>query len=181
MKALVLDGAGSQKTAKSIEEASRKAGFETDTVDLGRASLRGCQSCLNCWLKTPGECAVKDDAVPIVKKWAGSDLIIFVTPALLGTYSPALKRALERMLPLALPYFKKMDGKVRHPLRYEGRPGLLVFGMAATEAENRHLQDLVAKNTVILRPRFHETVILDGNGDGAKISSAFENARKVMA
>jgi multimeric flavodoxin WrbA len=181
MKVLVLDGAGSEETVKGVVEASRRAGFETETVDLGHSSVRGCQSCFTCWLKSPGECAVKDDAGPILRKWVGSDLIIFVTPAVLGTYSPALKRALERMLPLALPYFRKIEGKVRHPLRYEGRPGLLVFGMAATDAENEHLRDLVERNTVILRPRFHGTVILDGNGDGSKISAAFENARKVMA
>jgi multimeric flavodoxin WrbA len=181
MRSLVLDGAGPQEVLGSIEEASRKAGFETEAVHLAGSSVKGCKACFVCWVKTPGECAFDDDARAIAKKWVGSDLVVFVTPAVCGTYSPPLKRALERMLPLFMPYFKKMKGKTHHPHRYEGRPGLLVFGLGATDAENDNLRDLVERNAKGLVPRFHEVVVLDGKEDGKKIAAAFDRAKEGMA
>ena len=181
MRALVLDGTGSDEILGSMAEASRKAGFEMDTVPLAKSPVNGCQGCFACWVKTPGECAFDDGGKAVASKWVGSDLAVFVSPAVFGTYGPALKRAMERLLPVMMPYFKRINGRVGHPHRYAKRPGLLVFGIGAQESENQNFRDMVDRNALTLNPSFHEVVFLDGDGDNEKIAAAFERARKVMA
>ena len=181
MKALVLDGSGSDDIAGAIGEASRKAGFETDAVRLAGSNVFGCAACFACWVKTPGECAFDDGGRDIARKWVGSDLVVLATRADMGTYSPPVKRALERMLQLALPYFRKEKGAVRHPLRYDRRAGMLVLCLSGTDSENACLKDVVDRNSRTLQPMFHDVVVLDGKDDAAKIAAALGRARGLLA
>ena len=91
--------------------------MEVVVVTLREMNINRCIGCFSCWIKTPGECALADDGRKLPKEWADTDLIIYVTPVFLGSYSPLLKKQLDRMIPVLLPYFKRFDRETHHPQR----------------------------------------------------------------
>ena len=57
-----------------------------------------------------------------------AQLMVMLTPITFGGYSSLLKNALDRQIPVLLPFFKKVKGEVHHALRYESYPTMLVVG-----------------------------------------------------
>jgi multimeric flavodoxin WrbA len=80
--------------------------------------IGACIGCTDCWLKTPGVCAVKDDWEIMFKKFLKSEYVIFITEAHLGFISHKMKIIVDRLIPLALPGTKICNGELRHPGRY---------------------------------------------------------------
>lgn len=78
-----------------------------------------CIGCTNCWLKTPGVCAVKDDYEKIFKSFLKADTVILLTEAKLGFISYKMKNIVDRLLPLAVPYTRFYNGEARHVGRYK--------------------------------------------------------------
>jgi len=107
-----------KKTQEIIHSLETKVG-ETELFEANKYQIGHCIGCTNCWLKTPGVCAVKDDWEIVFKKFLKSDIIIFITEAQLGFISHKMKNIVDRMLPIILPYTKLHQGEMRHFSRYE--------------------------------------------------------------
>jgi multimeric flavodoxin WrbA len=146
--------------------ASLKAkGWDARTFALAGMDIRPCRGCFSCWLKTPGRCVIADDQEAILREAAQSDLFIWLTPITFGGYSPELKKALDRIIPILLPYFGRVRGETHHPLRYGHRPRLLVLGTqkeedAASEAVFRRL---VGRNALNLGDAESAAVVFSGD------------------
>ena len=63
------------------------------------------------------------------KKAIQSDLLVWLTPVTFGGYSSKLKKALDRIIPILLPYFNVYHGQIHHQLRYKKYPKLIVIGV----------------------------------------------------
>ncbi len=100
-----------------------------------KEDIKPCIGCFNCWIKTPGKCIMKDITASINKDFINSDLVIYVTPLVYGSYSPAIKRTLDHLVPILLPFFKKIKNEVHHKQRYPKRPKLIML------AYNEHITD----------------------------------------
>jgi multimeric flavodoxin WrbA len=159
MNILILNGGPSGErggTCRAIREAvengSRAKGWNVTVFDLDGMTIKPCRGCFACWLKHPGTCAIKDDEEPILKAMVASDVQVWITPVTFGGYSAALKKALDRFIPISLPFFTRRQGEVHHPLRYEKRPSLLALGTVPSpdaEAE-RIFHGLVRRNAINL-------------------------------
>ncbi len=114
---------------RSIKDQYIEMGEEVTYYDLKQLKIASCQGCFKCWLKTPGQCVIKDDGIHIAQSYIQSDLVVLVTPICFGCYSHQLKRALERCIPLISPFFTQIHGEYHHKKRYEKYPDLVVIGI----------------------------------------------------
>jgi hypothetical protein len=72
-----------------------------------------------------------------------------------GGYSAELKKMLDRMICLVLPFFTKVNGEVHHARRYDRYPRLVGVGvLPARDAESERLfAALVARNAINMHTR----------------------------
>jgi multimeric flavodoxin WrbA len=159
MKAVFLKGspAGGQdplsnRTAAAVMAALKPGGWQVKSFALAGMNIKPCRGCFSCWARTPGRCVITDDdQEAILMATANSDLIIWLTPITFGGYAPELKKALDRIIPVLLPFFIRVKNETHHPLRYPLRRQLLVIGTqkqpdADSESVFRHLVERNALN-----------------------------------
>ena len=88
-----------------------------------------CRGCFGCWVKTPGECVIKDSMADINRAMMNSDIAVYLTPVVFGQFSANMKNALDRWIPNILPFFiDRADGSTMHPARYEKNPQFIMIG-----------------------------------------------------
>lgn len=138
MKALILNGAlkGDKNTSKINEYAEvilKNMGYEVESILLNEKNIGECLGCFGCWIRTPGICVIDDYGRILTEKIIKSDAVIYLTPVVYGGYSSELKKALDRIIPLLLPFFKKVKGEVHHKERYEKYPRAIILGVMSEE------------------------------------------------
>lgn len=108
-------------------EGMREAGAEVELFYTKKLDINPCQGEFNCWLKTPGKCFQQDDMQMLLPKIAGADIRVLATPLYVDGISGPAKNLLDRMIPLAQPFFELRDGHCRHPGRKGVNGGKLVL------------------------------------------------------
>jgi multimeric flavodoxin WrbA len=158
MKAVIFNGAKEDdKIIDAIERALTdqlgKFGWEVEPLELRSMQIAECVSCFGCWVKTPGTCVINDDGQETTRKAIQSDLLVWLTPVTFGGYSSELKKALDRIIPLVMPYFESYRGQVHHTMRYKKYPKLLVIGVQETGVEYEEtFLALAGRNKLNFRP-----------------------------
>jgi multimeric flavodoxin WrbA len=189
MNVLILNGgpAGERgatcrriKAAAAREAAGR--GWTVEALDLDGLSIKPCRGCFACWLKHPGTCAIHDDEEHYLKAWVGSDAVFLTTPVTFGGYSSALKKAFDRSIPIALPFFIKSHGEVHHPLRYERRKRILAAGtLPGPDGEAEAIfHGLVRRNAINLASLRSETCILYDSASDAELAVSIADLIRTM-
>ena len=147
MKILLLDGESREgqtptfrKRREALEKVLRGRGHEVRTLVLREKVLHPCVGCFRCWLATPGTCVHRDDGTELLQATLEADEVILASPLAMGFFTATLKTAMERCIPLALPYLEKQDGELHHPPRYGRGAGatLLVYEPEADTDEEDH-------------------------------------------
>lgn len=138
MKALILNGALKEdKSMASInkftEEILIEQGYEVESILLHEKKIGECIGCFGCWVKSPGVCVIDDYGRILTETIINRDIVIYLTPVVYGGYSSELKKALDRIIPLLLPFFKKINGEVHHKERYKSYPDVIVLGIMLHE------------------------------------------------
>lgn len=136
-------------------------GFDEYCDDLGRAlAVRGnevqqlilrdkeiadCIGCYACWLKTPGICALNDDQAEVLKGLVWADWVIMTSPMIMGFVSSLLKKANDRMIPLAHPFLRMDENRMAHYHRYDTdlKAGLIIGSNGSIDPEEREIVDKV--------------------------------------
>ena len=128
----------------SITEELKKhtSDKEIDVVEAGSMNIGHCIGCNYCWLKTPGECSVKDDYEIILKKAVHADELWVISDTALGFIDHKGKNVYDRILPIATMYLKFKGEQMRHVLRYKKKTdfGLIITGEADKEYLERWLK-----------------------------------------
>ena len=153
-RTLVLNGAlAGDETLAPIEEAVfgllRDARTEIRGYSMRDIPLAHCQGCFECWTTTPGLCKTDGDAGrEIAAAVIKSDLMVILTPVTFGGYSSEIKKAMDRVICVVLPFFRRVDGEVHHSRRYRKYPALAAIGVlgAPDEEEERIFRTLVERN-----------------------------------
>lgn len=123
-------------------EGARGAGAETENIFLAHKKIHPCTGCYTCWLKTPGQCAIRDDMDELLPKLGGSDLVVFATPLYVDNVTGIMKNFMDRMIPTAEPYFEKdAGGECRHRIDVEKVPKIAVISNCGFP-EQSHFQVL---------------------------------------
>lgn len=94
---------------------------------LHKMNLHYCTGCWSCWWKTPGECAIKDDAEQIFRSVIMSDIVIFASPLVAGFTSSTLKKITDRLIVLLHPYIELINGECHHRKRYPNYPDIALI------------------------------------------------------
>jgi len=172
MKALILDGSTEENfTLKIVHDAIidefKNMGWEVNSRVLRDLKIGSCYGCFKCWVQTPGICIIDDVERDIAKETIQSDLLIFLTPVAFGGYSSELKKAVDRLIPLVMPFFIKIDGEVHHKSRYERYPSLMGIGVLPNEdKESEQLfKTLVNRNAINFHSPTHTAGVIISNQD----------------
>jgi len=171
--AVVLYGGPPAGFAAEVEAALagllEEAGASVQRLALGELAIGGCLGCFGCWVKTPGECVLDDDGRRVAREVIQSDLTAFVTPVTFGGYSSTLKAAVDRLIPLGSPFFRRIAGETHHRPRYARYPRLLGVGtLPEADAEAAELFcALVGRNALNLHAPEHAAGVLAEAGDRA--------------
>ncbi|MFA6142076.1 MAG: flavodoxin family protein [Candidatus Omnitrophota bacterium] len=106
-KILVLSGSPKKNgnTATLVgwfAEGARSKGAEVEVVDTAFLKYKstGCTSCRACQRSDKYECAIDDEAKPILAKMADADVIVMATPLYFFAMSAQLKLITDRMFSL---------------------------------------------------------------------------------
>jgi multimeric flavodoxin WrbA len=161
-------GTSSRAAAAAVASAARAKGHDVTVLDLDAMTIKPCRGCFACWVKHPGTCAIRDGQEPVLRAMAAADLQLWITPVTFGGYSSALKKALDRFIPNALPFFVTRQGEVHHPRRYEKRRNLVVIGTlpGADPAAEAVFHKLARRNGLNLDSALTESLVVrDGEED----------------
>jgi multimeric flavodoxin WrbA len=182
MKVLLLDGSDkddvSLNCVRTAIERILNNKYELNVFVLRDLVIHNCIGCYGCWLKTPGRCIIDDVSRKITDLAARSSVWIFLTPVVYGGYSWYLKKAVDRMLPLFLPFFTKRDEETHHFMRCNNASSLIVFG--ATNYNNKESEDifksLVSRNSLNFSNSNSQSIILSGKDSVESIEEIVENS-----
>ena len=74
-----------------------KEGVETELVQLGGQSVRGCSACMSCFERQDGRCAITDDIInDCIAKMVEADGIILASPTYFADVTSELKALIDR-------------------------------------------------------------------------------------
>lgn len=136
-----------QVEEKTIVNCSQK-----DTVIISdNGKINPCIGCFGCWVKTPGQCVIKDGFDNLGKLWSKCNRLIIISKCYYGGFSPFVKNVIDRAVcPYQLPYFTKINGEMRHPKRYKNNIELSIhFYGEMTENEKETARMLGNKLLII--------------------------------
>jgi multimeric flavodoxin WrbA len=108
-------------------EGMGEAGADVELFYTRKMKINPCQGEFNCWLKTPGKCFQKDDMQMLLPKLTEADVLVLATPLYVDGVTGPMKNLLDRIIPLAQPFFELRDGHCRHPGRDGSRGSQLVL------------------------------------------------------
>jgi len=90
--------------------------------------IKPCICCYGCWIKTPGQCVIKDGYENMGLLFSKCSKLIIISKCIYGGYSPFVKNVLDRSAcPSLLPYFIIKNGETHHPKRYKNDVVLFVY------------------------------------------------------
>lgn len=125
-----------------LEQLISSSGQDADfrVFKLHEMNIRSCMGCWSCWWKSPGLCAIKDDAEEIFRAMVHSDLVIYCSPVLTGFISSTLKMLIDRLIVLIHPYMEYHHRESHHRRRYDSYPATGVLLQPAADTDEEDLQ-----------------------------------------
>ena len=80
--------------------------IEGDTkIISNNGYIKNCMGCFGCWIKTPGQCVVKDGYETMGSILSRADTVTIISQCYYGGYSPFVKNVLDRSISFLLPFF----------------------------------------------------------------------------
>ncbi len=134
MSTVILSAAAPERPALQtihgllLDALSRAGEAESRTFDLATTTLACCQGEFDCWVKTPGVCRAHDAEAEIVQAIHDADRLVMLDAVTFGGYSFTVKRALDRLICLLSPFFRKHAALTHHEARYARLPRLVALG-----------------------------------------------------
>lgn len=123
-----------------LKPALEAGGHSVIQLDLRELTLRYCVGCWGCWVKTPGECANRDDSPEMGRAVINADFVLWAAPLKMGFPSGLLKRSNDKHLPLIHPYMEVDQGEAHHLRRYPKSPRLGLLLEPEADTDTRDLQ-----------------------------------------
>ena len=119
---------------EQIQTLLPKSGGEMEIVDTTEMKIAHCAGCNQCWLKTPGICAFRDDYEVILKKLVWAENLWIVSDTHFGFLDYRGKRVMDRIVPMLNMNVCIRDGWLRHEIRYHALNIGLLYGGDADQA-----------------------------------------------
>lgn len=115
--------------------ADKYNGWEVISDD---GSIKPCVGCFGCWVKTPGECVIKDKYNRMGALIHHADEVVVITRYSYGCFSSFVKNVFDRSIGWVLPFFEKVNGEMHHKTRYpEEKPITFIFRAESFTEEDK--------------------------------------------
>ena len=118
---------------------------ETEVIDLSQMKIASCLGCFGCWIKTPGRCVIRDDAVRVYPLIAKSQKIIYVSKVKYGGYGQVMKTMLERSIPVQKAFIHLSQGETHHVQRDVAMKEALIIAYGCQDAQEMALFERLAE------------------------------------
>ena len=118
---LIVNTTSDTSITEEIRKQAAGRGLEPEVIEAAGLNISHCIGCNYCWLKTPGECAIRDDYEIILKKIVHADQLWVISDTALGFLDHKGKNIFDRILPIATMYLKFIGDQMRHVPRYDIR------------------------------------------------------------
>lgn len=120
---------------KEWEEVAQQ--YQDYEVISDRGNIKPCVGCFGCWLKTPGQCVIKDGYDCMGALIHKAEEVVVISRYTYGGFSSFVKNVMDRSIGWVLPYMEIIKGEMHHRKRYpEDKPITFIFrGGAFTETE----------------------------------------------
>ena len=134
------------------EEWSKVAtNYEGWKIISDDGNIRPCIGCFGCWLKTPGQCVIKDGYDQMGKLIHEADEVLIISKYTYGGFSGFIKNVMDRSIGYLLPFFRIYKGEMHHKPRYKEHKKIrFVFRGAGLTVEDKakacKYVEAVAKN-----------------------------------
>lgn len=112
-----------------------RAGDELKVPDPTK-KLHHCIGCFACWVKTPGQCVLKDSYADMGKLLGHSKELVLISKCTYGGLSPFVQNVMDRTLPNISPDFTVRNQEQHHKLRYHNTPLFSAYFYGAKLSEN---------------------------------------------
>lgn len=127
MKIAIFDLGKNMKNellAQEIKNCYREKNKETEVIIYNSidTEIKDCIGCWSCWWKSPGKCALKDEAYKLYKDYINSDEVVILFHTENGFIDGKGKTFLDRLILHYLPYIKLRNGECGHLKRYDKYP-----------------------------------------------------------
>lgn len=201
-KILVLNGSPhkSASTTMAVTNAFVKGmceggEYESEIINISDLNVTPCMGCLSCWARTEGECVIKNDDMPAVKKRIEeADIIIESYPLYFFGMPGQMKLFTDRLLSMMCTYRGQKppeNGESFHGIRNPktGQKLVLISGCAYSESESvydsllKEYECICGKNgfTAILCPQLKTLIELGASSRLDRYLSKYESAGKEFA
>lgn len=184
MKAAVLDGLESKnRLANALKDIIKNRCQKFSDFILRDMKIHPCRSCGVCGYKTPGKCVISDDMPNVLRGFATSNILVFLTPVRFGGYSSKLKKAVDRLMIVGTPLYEVKKGHLLHPMRY-GDKALIVIGFLeeSLKGQEEAITNLVKNNALNMQFSYNKTLIFEETDSFAtiekEISKVFDEVNK---
>ena len=171
------DGETADRLASLAAETLNGEGYCICSFRLRDLRIEPCLGCFSCWDKTPGLCVIKDEMPALLRAASVSDVLVLTTPLFCGGYSYELKKAVDRLIPLSLPFFRQENGVTRHVPRYKPPSAYYVLGTQPANAQEHAaiFSDLARRNALNMHAPKHGSLIVAEGADTEAISAQIKN------
>jgi multimeric flavodoxin WrbA len=115
-------------------------GHSVSQIILRDLKLQKCIGCFGCWVKSPGQCVIRDDRDLICNAVVKSDMVLHASPLKMGFVTPLIRMATERMIPTLMPYITLIDGEARHTKRYDSYAMLGLIYQPEEDSDDEDLE-----------------------------------------
>lgn len=135
---LIVNTTSDVSVTEELKKAADEKGIEAEVIEAYSMKIRHCIGCNFCWLKTPGECSIKDDYEDILKKIIHAEQLWVISDTALGFLDHKGKNIFDRILPIATMNLRFVGNQMRHIPRYDGKTdiGIIYRG----ESDREYLQ-----------------------------------------
>ncbi len=165
-----------------LESMLTRAGYGVTAITLNREQIHPCVGCFDCWLKTPGQCAVKRDGINDIARMAmRAHAVVLLSKITFGGFSADIKAFLDRSVQNVLPFFEVYENEVHHPMRYERFPIWVAVGCGGGNGQRETFRRLARRNALNMRPERYLAVAVGGAEDLAKEESAILSVLEASA
>jgi multimeric flavodoxin WrbA len=129
-------------------------------VRLEDQSITACIGCWNCWLKTPGSCAMKDKMAEFYPDYVNSDTVILLMNTAQGFISHQAKAFLDRTIPHYNPYIEMVGGECHHVARYKSYPDMVFYydTIGLTNQEEQVIEDYLYRTAYQFKSKAYRIV-----------------------
>ena len=136
---LLVNTTSDTSVSEEIKRLAKEAGKDIKVIEAANKKIGNCIGCNYCWLKTPGECTVKDDYEEIFKEIIHAKELWVISDTELGFLNHKGKNFFDRILPIATMNLKFKGKEMRHVARYRKTPnvGIIYKGEADGAYLNR--------------------------------------------